>query len=166
MRPGLVRFLEVIFYFVFFSRNPTNMFKTWKFQNLPPPNLGRVLKKSCHFLWCNMLVGKFFSYFFYFTFLLGKMKKIFLKMFEKYDKKKCSRNTILKEKNKKMRYLGGKTKMIFVEIFPPRMSKNAHPWWGKTVILSAQHWWEKCYKNCLPPKSWRWEFRFQNSLTE
>ena len=32
-----------------------------------------------------------------------------------------------------MRYLGGKTKMIFVEIFPPRMSKNAHPWWGKTV---------------------------------
>ncbi len=32
-----------------------------------------------------------------------------------------------------MRYLGGKTKMIFVENFPPRMSKNAHPWWEKTV---------------------------------
>ena len=52
-----------------------------------------------------------------------------------------------------MRYLGGKTKMIFVEIFPPRMSKNAHPWWGKTVNSKCSTLVGKMLQKCLPPQA-------------
>ena len=49
-----------------------------------------------------------------------------------------------------MRYLGGKMKVIFLYFSHQGLAKMLILGGKKLLILSAQPWWEKCYKKCPP----------------